>query len=231
LLSNQLTASDMISIVVYAGSSDTVLDPTQGDQKKIIHNALGSLNAGGSTHGEAGIELAYEIAADNLINDGTNRVILATDGDFNVGISNIKKLKKLVASKRKTGIALTPLGFGSGNYNDHLLEQLAQEGNGNYAYIDTVSETRKMLVNELDSSLLTIAEDVKIQVEFSPDTVSEYRLIGYTNRHLANVDFNNDKVDAGEIGAGHTVTALYEIAFADQAYGKSIRTCIIKGYG
>lgn len=216
LLSNQLTASDTVSIVVYAGSSGTVLEATSGDQKKTIHNALGRLNAGGSTHGEAGIELAYRIAADNFIADGTNRVILATDGDFNVGISDIEKLKKLIASKRKTGIALTTLGFGSGNYNDHLMEQLAQEGNGNYAYIDTLSEARKVLVDELDSSLLTIAEDVKIQVEFNPETVKEYRLIGYTNRHLANEDFDNDKVDAGEIGAGHTVTALYEIALTGQ---------------
>ncbi|MDB4223459.1 VWA domain-containing protein [Granulosicoccus sp.] len=220
LLSNQLTASDTVSIVVYAGSSGTVLEPTPGDQKKIIHNALARLNAGGSTHGEAGIELAYQIALENFIIDGTNRVILATDGDFNVGISDIEKLKQLIAGKRKSGIALTTLGFGSGNYNDQLMEQLAQEGNGNYAYIDTLSEARKVLVDELESSLLTIAEDVKIQVEFNPATVSEYRLIGYTNRHLANEDFDNDKVDAGEIGAGHTVTALYEIALAGQMGNK-----------
>jgi Ca-activated chloride channel family protein len=220
LLSNQLTASDTVSIVVYAGSSDTVLEPTSGDQKKIIQNALDRLKAGGSTHGEAGIELAYQIAAENFIVNGTNRVILATDGDFNVGISNIEKLKQLIASKRKSGIALTTLGFGSGNYNDQLMEQLAQEGNGNYAYIDTLSEARKVLVDELESSLLTIAEDVKIQVEFNPTTVSEYRLIGYNNRHLANEDFDNDKVDAGEIGAGHTVTALYEIALVGQTGDK-----------
>jgi Ca-activated chloride channel family protein len=217
LLSNQLTSSDIVSIVVYAGSSGTVLEPTPGNEKQAIHHALARLSAGGSTHGEAGIELAYQIAAQNFIAKGTNRVILATDGDFNVGISDIEKLKSLIASKRKSGIALTTLGFGSGNYNDQLMEQLAQEGSGNYAYIDTLSEARKVLVDELQSSLLTIAEDVKIQVEFNPTTVSEYRLIGYTNRHLANEDFDNDKVDAGEIGAGHTVTALYEIALTGQA--------------
>ena len=220
LLSNQLTASDMVSIVVYAGSSGTVLEPTPGNLKKTIHNALARLSAGGSTNGEEGIELAYQIAADNFIQDGTNRVILATDGDFNVGLSNTEELKRLIAEKRDSGIALTTLGFGSGNYNDHLMEQLAQEGNGNYAYIDTLSEARKVLVDELESSLLTIAEDVKIQVEFNPTTVSEYRLIGYSNRNLANEDFDNDKVDAGEIGAGHTVTALYEVALAGQAGNK-----------
>ena len=216
LLSNQLNAADMVSIVVYAGSSGTVLEPTSGDQKRAIHQALARLSAGGATHGAAGIELAYDIAAENFITDGTNRIILATDGDFNVGISDVKKLKELIASKRKSGIALTTLGFGSGNYNDHLMEQLAQEGNGNYAYIDTLSEARKVLVDELDASLLTIAEDVKIQVEFNPSTVSEYRLIGYTNRLLADEAFDNDLVDAGEIGAGHTVTALYEISLTGQ---------------
>ncbi|MFT4725989.1 MAG: Ca-activated chloride channel family protein [Granulosicoccus sp.] len=217
LLSNQQTSSDTVSIVVYAGSSGNVLEPTLGNEKQAIHNALARLTAGGSTHGEAGIELAYQIAAQNFIAKGTNRVILATDGDFNVGISDIGKLKTLIASKRKSGIALTTLGFGSENYNDQLMEQLAQEGNGNYAYIDTLSEARKVLVDELQSSLLTIAEDVKIQVEFNSTTVSEYRLIGYTNRHLANEDFDNDNVDAGEIEAGHTVTALYEIALTGQA--------------
>lgn len=212
LLSHELDASDTVSIVVYAGASGTVLEPTAGDQHSSIDRALSRLRAGGSTNGAAGIELAYELAAEHFVEEGINRVILATDGDFNVGLSDTEALKKLIKQKRNSGIALTTLGFGTGNYNDHLMEQLADTGNGSYAYIDTLGEARKVLVDELTATLVTIAKDVKIQVEFNPAVVSEYRLIGYTNRHLNNEDFNNDKVDAGDIGAGHTVTALYEIA-------------------
>jgi len=216
LLTQQLDANDTVSIVVYAGASGTVLQPTAGNQHQAIERALTRLQAGGSTNGAAGIELAYQLAAQNFNEQGTNRVILATDGDFNVGTSDTESLVQLIEQKRQAGIALTTLGFGTGNYNDHLMEQLADAGNGNYAYIDTLSEARKVLVDELTATLLTIAQDVKIQIEFNPATVSEYRLIGYTNRLLHNEDFNNDKVDAGEIGAGHSVTALYEIALKGQ---------------
>ena len=211
-LSRQLDSNDRVSIVVYAGASGVVLEPTPGNEYRKIASAINRLSAGGSTNGQAGIELAYAMAEKNFTKDGVNRVILATDGDFNVGLSDIDKLKTLIERKRESGIALTTLGFGTGNYNDHLMEQLADVGNGNYAYIDTINEARKVLVDELNATLLTIAHDVKIQIEFNPAVVSEYRLIGYTNRKLANEDFNNDKVDAGEIGAGHTVTALYELA-------------------
>ncbi len=224
MMTEEMDANDTISIVVYAGSSGTVLEPTPANQQASIHRALGRLSAGGSTNGQQGIELAYQLALENYIEDGINRVILATDGDFNVGTTNINALKKLIADKRDSGIALTTLGFGSGNYNDHLMEQLAQEGNGNYAYIDTLSEARKVLVDELDASLINIAKDVKIQVEFNPATVSEYRLIGYTNRLLADEDFDNDQVDAGEIGSGHTVTAFYEIALVGQGGEKHTAT-------
>jgi len=212
LLTNQLDARDTISIVVYAGASGVVLPPTHGDHKADILMALQQLRAGGSTNGAAGIQLAYQMAQQNFIPNGVNRVILATDGDFNVGLASTEELIDLIQRKRKAGIALTTLGFGSGNYNDHLLEQLADEGNGNYAYIDRLSEARKVLSEELSSTLLTIAKDVKIQIEFNPARVSEYRLIGYENRVLNEEDFANDKVDAGEIGAGHRVTALYEIS-------------------
>ena len=212
MLSRQLDSNDRVSIVVYAGASGVVLEPTPGNEHRKIASAINRLSAGGSTNGQAGIELAYAMAEKSFTKDGVNRVILATDGDFNVGLSDIEKLKTLIERKRESGIALTTLGFGTGNYNDHLMEQLADVGNGNYAYIDTINEARKVLVDELTATLLTIAHDVKIQIEFNPAVVSEYRLIGYTNRKLANEDFNNDKVDAGEIGAGHTVTALYELA-------------------
>jgi len=215
LLTNQLNEHDRVSIVVYAGAAGVVLKPTPGNQHQVISRALNQLNAGGSTNGGQGIELAYSIAQEQYIKGGVNRVILATDGDFNVGISNIDTLKKLIEEKRKNGITLTTLGFGQGNYNDYLMEQMADIGNGNYAYIDNINEARKVLVDQLSSTLKTIAHDVKIQVEFNPNTVSEYRLIGYENRALANEDFNNDKVDAGEIGAGHQVTALYEIALTN----------------
>jgi Ca-activated chloride channel family protein len=211
LLTAQLSEHDSVSIVVYAGASGVVLEPTQGNQKAKIKQALNSLSAGGSTNGQAGIELAYNLAEQAFIKGGVNRVILATDGDFNVGLTSHDRLIELIRQKRQKGIALTTLGFGQGNYNDHLMEQLADAGNGNYAYIDTIHEARKVLVDEMNSTLLTIAKDVKIQVEFNPDLVAEYRLLGYENRALKREDFNNDKVDAGEIGAGHTVTALYEL--------------------
>lgn len=212
MLGKQLNSNDSVSIVVYAGATGVVLEPTAGDRYPEITAALDNLRAGGSTNGEAGIKQAYQMAARAFNPDGINRVILATDGDFNVGVADIEALKNLVARERESGIALTTLGFGSGNYNDHMMENLADIGNGNYAYIDNIQEARKVLVEEMDATLLTIAKDVKIQVEFNPAVVSEYRLIGYTNRRLANEDFNNDRVDAGEIGAGHTVTALYEVA-------------------
>jgi len=212
LLSRQLNADDKVSIVVYAGASGVVLEPTNGNQSLEIETALEALRAGGSTNGKAGIQLAYQLAEKAYIPDGINRIILATDGDFNVGTRSVDALKELIEQKRQTGISLTTLGFGTGNYNDHLMEQLADTGNGQYAYIDTLKEARKVLVEELSASLLTIAKDVKIQIEFNPDHVSEYRLVGYENRVLAREDFNNDKVDAGEIGAGHTVTAIYELA-------------------
>jgi len=212
LLSQQLTEKDKVSLVVYAGAAGLVLEPTPGNEKATINAALERLMAGGSTHGSAGIQLAYATAEQAFIKDGINRILLATDGDFNVGTVNFEALKNLIEEKRKTGISLTTLGFGTGNYNDQLMEQLADAGNGNYAYIDTLNEAQKVLVDEMSSTLQTIAKDVKIQIEFNPMTVAEYRLIGYENRLLRREDFSNDKIDAGEIGAGHTVTALYEIA-------------------
>jgi Ca-activated chloride channel family protein len=211
LLTDQLTAHDRVSMVVYAGSSGVVLEPTAGDQKHKIREAIDRLEAGGSTNGAEGIERAYQLAHDAQIKGGINRVVLATDGDFNVGVVDFEALVDMAERQRTGGVALTTLGFGTGNYNDQLLERLADAGNGNYAYVDTLNEARKVLVTELSSTLFTIAKDVKIQVEFNPATVLEYRLIGYENRMLAREDFNNDKVDAGDIGAGHRVTALYEI--------------------
>jgi len=189
-----------------------VLEPTLGSEKAKIITAIDRLMAGGSTHGSEGIQLAYLLAEQGFIKNGINRIILATDGDFNVGTVNFDALKNLIEEKRKTGVSLTTLGFGTGNYNEQLMEQLADAGNGNYAYIDTLNEAQKVLVEEMSSTLQTIAKDVKIQLEFNPNNVAEYRLIGYENRLLNQEDFNNDKVDAGDIGAGHTVTALYEIA-------------------
>jgi len=211
LLTDQLTARDRVSMVVYAGSSGVVLQPTPGDQKHKIREAIDRLEAGGSTNGAEGIERAYQLAHDTFIKNGINRVVLATDGDFNVGVVNFEALVDMAERQRASGVALTALGFGTENLNDQLLERLADAGNGNYAYVDSLSEARKVLVTELASTLFTIAKDVKIQVEFNPAEVREYRLIGYENRMLAREDFNNDKVDAGEIGAGHRVTALYEI--------------------
>jgi Ca-activated chloride channel family protein len=211
LLADQLTAQDRVSMVVYAGSSGVVLEPTPGDQKHKIRSAIDRLEAGGSTNGAAGIAQAYELAHGAQIENGINRVVLATDGDFNVGVVSFESLVDLAERQRESGVALTTLGFGTGNYNDRLLERLADAGNGNYSYVDTLTEARKVLVSELSSTLFTIAKDVKIQVEFNPAQVLEYRLIGYENRVLAREDFNNDKVDAGDIGAGHRITALYEI--------------------
>jgi Ca-activated chloride channel family protein len=214
LLSRQLRSQDRLSLVVYAGASGVVLEPVAGDQTAKIQNAIEALTAGGSTNGGAGIRLAYRMAEQGFIKDGINRVILATDGDFNVGTVNFEALKDLITEKRKTGISLTTLGVGTGNYNDHLMEQIADVGNGNYAYLDSLTEAQKVLINERSSTLHTIAKDVKIQIEFNPTVVAEYRLIGYENRALKREDFSNDTVDAGEIGAGHTVTAVYEIALA-----------------
>jgi Ca-activated chloride channel family protein len=210
-LVNQLRPQDRISIVVYAGSAGLVLPPTPGDRSGEILAALERLEAGGSTNGGDGIRLAYAMARQGYVEGGVNRVILATDGDFNVGTVDQGALETLVADQRKSGIALTTLGFGRGNYNDALAEQLADIGDGNHAYIDSLAEARKVLVQEMGSTLLTIARDVKIQVEFNPALVTEYRLVGYENRVLRHEDFANDKVDAGDIGAGHEVTALYEI--------------------
>jgi len=211
LLVQQLRAHDRVSLVVYAGNTGVVLEPTPGDQKGKILAALEGLTAGGSTNGGAGIMLAYAMAEQGFIKNGINRVLLATDGDFNVGTVSFEALKNLVEEKRKTGVSLTTLGFGTGNYNDRLMEQLADVGNGHYAYIDNLNEANKVLVSEMSATLETIARDVKIQIEFNPAVVAEYRLVGYENRVLKREDFNNDKIDAGDIGAGHTVTALYEI--------------------
>jgi Ca-activated chloride channel family protein len=211
MLTRELRADDRVSMVVYAGASGVVLEPTAGDKHFAIVRALDELRPGGSTNGASGIRLAYQLAEQSFIEDGINRVMLATDGDFNVGTVDFDALVDLIERKRVSGISLTTLGFGTGNYNDHLMEQLADSGNGNYAYIDTLNEGRKVLVDELNATLQTIASDVKIQVEFNPAVVAEYRLIGYENRMLRREDFNNDKIDAGEIGAGHTVTALYEL--------------------
>jgi Ca-activated chloride channel homolog len=211
LLTQQLKAQDRVTLVVYAGSAGVVLAPTPGDQKAKILEAIANLRAGGSTAGGQGIELAYKKAEESFIKGGNNRVILATDGDFNVGVSSDAELVRMIEQKRDRGIFLTVLGFGMGNYKDGRMEQLADKGNGNYAYIDTFSEAKKVLVNDLRGTLFTIAKDVKIQVEMNPAKVQAYRLIGYENRALRDQDFNDDRKDAGEIGAGHTVTALYEI--------------------
>ncbi len=215
ILVNQLTTKDRVAIVVYAGASGLALDST--NNRGEILNALNNLNAGGSTNGGQGIQLAYKVALDNFIQGGSNRVILATDGDFNVGLKSDGELVNLIESKRRTGIFLSVLGFGTGNTNDSMMEKLADKGNGNYAYIDSQTEARKALGEQVAGTLYTIAKDVKIQVEFNPARVAGYRLIGYENRLLANRDFNDDKKDAGEIGAGHSVTALYEIVPAGQA--------------
>ncbi|MBE1275248.1 vWA domain-containing protein [Enterovibrio baiacu] len=211
MLTKELGENDTVSLVTYAGNASVVLKPTKGDNTQAILNALKSLNAGGGTYGESGIKLAYQQAQQGFIKGGVNRVILATDGDFNLGVTNMDELKDIITAERKKGVSLTTLGFGRGNYNDALMEQLANTGDGNHAYIDTLHEAQKVLLRQMSGTLQSIASDVKIQVEFNPTNVKEYRLIGYQNRKLRDEDFNNDKVDAGEIGAGHTVTALYEL--------------------
>lgn len=210
LLAEQLNPNDRVSIVVYAGAAGLVLEPT-ADKAKIAA-ALEQLQAGGSTAGGAGLKLAYATARQAFIKGGINRILLATDGDFNVGTADTEQLKTMVSREKEAGITLTTLGFGEGNYNEAMMEAVADVGNGNYAYIDSATEVRKVLDEELSSTLFTIAQDVKIQIEFNPAVVAEYRLIGYENRKLAEEDFANDKVDAGDIGAGHRVTALYEVA-------------------
>jgi Ca-activated chloride channel family protein len=211
MLVETLDPEDTVAIVVYAGAAGTILEPTKASERGRILAALERLQAGGSTAGGAGIRRAYALAEESFDREGVNRVILATDGDFNVGIRNPEELKNFVERKRKTGVYLSVLGFGQGNLNDELMQKLAQNGNGNAAYIDTLSEARKVLVDEAGGTLFTIAKDVKIQVEFNPAVVAEYRLIGYETRLLRREDFRNDKVDAGDVGSGHTVTAIYEV--------------------
>jgi Ca-activated chloride channel homolog len=220
LLVDQLREKDKVAIVVYAGAAGLVLPPTSGKDKSKIKDALDNLAAGGSTAGGAGVQLAYKTAIDNLVKDGNNRVILATDGDFNVGVSSSDELEKLIEAKRKSGVFLSVLGFGMGNYKDAKMEVLADKGNGNYAYIDNLMEAEKIFVKEFGGTLFTVAKDVKLQLEFNPKYVAAYRLIGYENRALANEDFKNDAKDAGEMGSGHTVTAIYEIvpAGTESAY-------------
>ena len=208
-LADELSPRDKVSIVVYAGAAGLVL-PATNDKREVV-NALERLSAGGSTAGGAGLQLAYQVARDNFIDGGVNRILLATDGDFNVGVSDTKALIAMVEKERDAGITLTTLGFGQGNYNEAMMEQVADHGNGNYAYIDSALEAQKVLAEQMSSTLFTIAKDVKIQVEFNPARVAQYRLLGYENRALREEDFNNDRVDAGDIGAGHQVTAIYEI--------------------
>lgn len=222
LLVSELTDRDRVSIVVYAGAAGVVLKPTKGSDGTTIMEALENLNAGGSTAGGAGIKLAYKTARENFIKGGNNRVILATDGDFNIGMSSNSAMEDLIVKERESGIFLTCLGFGMGNYKDSKMEILADKGNGNYAYIDNLLEAKKVLVTEMGATLLTIAKDVKIQVEFNPEVIESYRLIGYENRLLNDEDFNDDSKDAGEIGAGHSVTALYEVVLKGQGTGVNI---------
>src|SRR6218665_3813755 len=207
----ELRPKDKVSIVVYAGAAGVVLEPTSGNEKQKIMDAFDDLNAGGSTAGGEGIELAYKLAQQNFIKEGNNRIILATDGDFNVGASSDDDMEDLIEEKRKSGIFLTVLGYGMGNYKDSKMEILADKGNGNYAYIDNIQEANRFLGKEFKGSMFAIAKDVKIQIEFNPKQVQSYRLIGYENRRLRPEDFKNDTIDAGELGSNHTVTALYEI--------------------
>lgn len=211
LLVDQLRPQDKVAMVVYAGSAGLVLPSTKGSEKVTIKNAIDKLQAGGSTAGGAGIQLAYKVAEDNFIKKGNNRVILCTDGDFNVGLSSDDALENMITEKRESGVYLTVLGFGMGNYQDAKMQKLADKGNGNHAYIDNLKEARKVLISQFGGTMFTIAKDVKLQIEFNPSKVQGYRLIGYENRMLAREDFNDDKKDAGELGSGHTVTALYEI--------------------
>ena len=219
LLLDRLKPNDTVAIAVYAGAAGTVLPPTQVKEKTKIIHAMDQLSAGGSTAGGEGIELAYQLAEENFKEDAVNRIILATDGDFNVGITDRDQLKQFVERNREKGIYLSILGFGQGNYYDHLMQTLAQNGNGTAVYIDTLSEAQKVLVHEATSSLFPIATDLKFQVEFNPNTVKEYRLLGYEPRQLQREDFNNDKVDAGDIGSGHSVTAIYEITLVGTEAG------------
>lgn len=211
LLADQLRPQDKVSIVVYAGNAGLVLPATNGNEKIKIKEAISKLEAGGSTAGGAGIQLAYKTAQENFVSKGNNRIVLCTDGDFNVGVSSDDALERLIGEKRASGIFLTVLGYGTGNYQDAKMQKLADKGNGNHAYIDNISEARKVLINQFGGTMFTIAKDVKLQIEFNPAKVQGYRLIGYENRMLAKEDFNDDKKDAGELGSGHTVTALYEI--------------------
>jgi Ca-activated chloride channel family protein len=215
MLVSQLREEDRVAIVVYAGSSGLVLPSTPGTEKQTILSSLEKLQSGGSTAGAAGLKLAYKVAAENFIEDGNNRIILATDGDFNVGQSSNAEMERLIEKERERGTFISVLGFGTGNYMDDKMEIIADKGNGNYAYIDNIMEAKKVLVNEFGGTLFTIAKDVKIQIEFNPQVVESYRLIGYENRLLNDEDFEDDKKDAGELGSGHTVTALYEIKLAN----------------
>ena len=220
MLVRELSANDRISLVTYSGNAGLKLPPTSGDDKETILEAIDSLSSGGSTHGSAGIELAYEQATENFVEGGANRVLLATDGDLNVGITSDDALESLIRKKAKSGVFLTVLGFGEGNLQDAKMERIADNGNGLYAYIDGLREARKVLVEQLTGSTITVAKDVKLQVEFNPATVANYRLIGYENRVMAAEDFRDDTKDAGEIGAGHSVTALYEIVPRGVAPGR-----------
>lgn len=211
LLVNELRPQDRVAIVVYAGAAGKVLDPTPGNKKDKILDAIANLQAGGSTAGGEGLKLAYKTARENFIEDGNNRIILATDGDFNVGVSSTSEMERLVEKERNSGIYITVLGFGMGNIKDDKMETIADKGNGNYSYIDDIEEARKVFITEFGGTLFTIAKDVKFQLEFNPANVKSYRLVGYENRLLNDEDFNDDKKDAGEMGSGHTVTALYEI--------------------
>ena len=211
MLVDQLREEDHVAIVVYAGAAGLVLPSTPGSEKIKIKEAIQSLEAGGSTAGGAGIKLAYATAKEHFNREGNNRVILCTDGDFNVGASSDDAMERLIEEERNSGVFLTVLGYGMGNYQDAKMQKLADKGNGNHAYIDQISEAKKVLVNEFGGTLFTIAKDVKLQIEFNPANVQGYRLIGYENRMLAKEDFNNDKKDAGDMGSGHTVTALYEV--------------------
>jgi len=211
MLAETLTSQDRVAIVTYAGTTGIALPSTRGDRTDRIQDAISSLSAGGSTNGGAGIQLAYQLAADNFVSGGINRVILATDGDFNVGLTSVNELSQLIEQKRDTGVFLSVLGVGTGNLKDATMEKLADKGNGNYAYLDSLTEARRVLIAEAGATLVTVAKDVKIQVEFNPALVGAYRLVGYENRRLRARDFNDDTKDAGEMGAGHTVTALYEI--------------------
>ena len=224
VLLNNMRAEDKVSLVTYAGNAGTLLEGASIKDKEKISSQIEALGAGGSTNGAGGIMEAYRIAQKEFIKDGVNRVILATDGDFNVGITNHDDLIKLVEEKRKSGVTLTTLGFGSENYNEAMMEQIANKGNGNYFYIDTFKEARKVFETDLFGTIEVVAKDVKLQIEFNPEHVSHYRLIGYENRKLNNQDFNNDAIDAGEIGSGHTVTALYEIVLSGSEYAKNLQS-------